>query len=387
MPQSGARGFAVVDFETTGLVPERGDRAIEIGVTLLAPDGTIEHEDETLIHVSRDLGPQHVHHIRAADLRNAPEFDGIARQLRDYLAGRVFVAHNVAFDSRVLRSEYARLGYDIPVRGTSSASSTSSVLSTSSVSSTRSVSSRNPAAQIVSARPSTASTPSASSTTLCTMRLGGKLLGVRSLAACCNRFGIGNPDAHSALSDAHATALLLREYMRMIPDWPGWSAHLDAAERAVWPCIGEDMAQWMPRPTHADAGNTFAGTPFVDTPFADAPITERQFAGSVESAGIYSSVNPAGTAHAQATPAPPPRLREGDRIVLTGSMSQRRSDWIDDLDAVGIVVWPSVTRKVRLVVAADVDSESTKARKARDYGIPIVSERWLKTAIKNGVDA
>ena len=381
MPQSGARGFAVVDFETTGLVPERGDRAIEIGVTLLAPDGTIEHEDETLIHVSRDLGPQHVHHIRAADLRHAPEFDGIARQLRDYLAGRVFVAHNVAFDSRVLRSEYARLGYDIPVRGTSS---TSSASATSSVLSTRSASSRNPAAQTVSARPSTASTPSASSTTLCTMRLGGKLLGVRSLAACCNRFGIGNPDAHSALSDAHATALLLREYMRMIPDWPGWNAHLDAAERAVWPRIGEDMVRWMPRPTHTGAGSTFTDNPFADEPI---PITERQIAGSVESAEIHSSVNLAGTAHAQSTPVPPPRLREGDRIVLTGSMSQRRSDWIDDLSAVGIVVWPSVTKKVRLVVAADVDSESTKARKARDYGIPIVSERWLKTAIENGVDA
>lgn len=377
MPQSGARGFAVVDFETTGLVPERGDRAIEIGVTLLAPDGTIEHEDETLIHVSRDLGPQHVHHIRAADLRHAPEFDGIARQLRDYLAGRVFVAHNAAFDSRVLRSEYARLGYDIPVRGTSSAPSP---LSTPPTLSTSPTSPRNSVAR-----------PSAThvSTTLCTMRLGGKLLGVRSLAACCNRFGIGNPDAHSALSDAHATALLLREYMRMIPDWPGWNAHLDAAERAVWPRIGEDMVRWMPRPTHTDAGSTFTDNPFADNPFADEPIpiTERQIAGRVESAGIHSSVGPVGTAHTQTTSTPPPRLREGDRIVLTGSMSQRRSDWIDDLSAVGIVVWPSVTRKVRLVVAADVDSESTKARKARDYGIPIVSERWLKTAIENGVDA
>ncbi|HCM50934.1 MAG TPA: hypothetical protein DIS91_10455, partial [Microbacterium sp.] len=32
---------------------------------------------------------------------------------------------------------------------------------------------------------------------------------------------------------------------------------------------------------------------------------------------------------------------------------------------------------VRLVVAADPDSLSGKARKARDYGIPIVGEAWL----------
>lgn len=324
--QSLARGFAVVDFETTGLVPERGDRAIEIGVTLLDPDGNIEHEDETLIHVSRDLGAQHVHHIRAAELKHAPEFDGIARQLRDYLAGRVFVAHNVAFDSRVLRSEYARLGYDIPVQGK-----------------TASANRRGAEA----------------STTLCTMRLGGKLLGVRSLAACCARFGIGNPDAHSALSDAHATALLLREYMRMIPDWPGWTAHLDAAEQARWPRVSESMARWLPRPSHAtDGSNIMDG---------DIPLASRSTS--------------------ETAPAPPPRLREGDRIVLTGAMSQRRADWIDDLAAVGVTVWPSVTKKVRLVVAADVDTESTKARKARAYNIPIVSERWLKTAVENGVDA
>jgi len=33
-----------------------------------------------------------------------------------------------------------------------------------------------------------------------------------------------------------------------------------------------------------------------------------------------------------------------------------------------------VTKKVKLVVAADPDSLSGKARKATDYGIPIVTE-------------
>ncbi|MGO4103389.1 hypothetical protein AB4Y63_05505 [Leifsonia sp. YAF41] len=34
-----------------------------------------------------------------------------------------------------------------------------------------------------------------------------------------------------------------------------------------------------------------------------------------------------------------------------------------------------MTKKVKLVVAADLDSLSGKARKARDYGIPVVSEQ------------
>jgi DNA polymerase-3 subunit epsilon len=36
-----------------------------------------------------------------------------------------------------------------------------------------------------------------------------------------------------------------------------------------------------------------------------------------------------------------------------------------------------VTKKVKLVVAADPDSLSGKARKARDYGIPVVGEDAL----------
>jgi DNA polymerase-3 subunit epsilon len=62
------RGFAVLDFETTGLSAARGDRAIEVGIVHVAPDGTLEDEAETLIHVERDLGLQALHHINAAEL-------------------------------------------------------------------------------------------------------------------------------------------------------------------------------------------------------------------------------------------------------------------------------------------------------------------------------
>ena len=80
------------------------------------------------------------------------------------------------------------------------------------------------------------------------------------------------------------------------------------------------------------------------------------------------------------------RLHVGDKIVLTGSMRQRRSDWEAELESMGLEVRPSVTKQVRLVVAADPYSESTKARKACDYGIPIVAEHWLEQAMVNGID-
>ena len=77
----------------------------------------------------------------------------------------------------------------------------------------------------------------------------------------------------------------------------------------------------------------------------------------------------------------PPRqaftLAPGDLIVLTGEMSRPRSDWEAHLASLGLVPWNAMTKKVKLLVAADPDSLSGKARKARDYGIPIVDEAGL----------
>ena len=98
------QGFAVVDFETTGLSPAKGDRAIEIGLVHVAPDGTLEDEHETLIHVDRSVGASWVHHITARDLLHAPDFEGIAHELRDLLVGRVFVAVFRQINLRVVTS-------------------------------------------------------------------------------------------------------------------------------------------------------------------------------------------------------------------------------------------------------------------------------------------
>ena len=43
-------------------------------------------------------------------LADAPPFERIARELRERLEGRVFVAHNVRFDYGFIRREFARLG-------------------------------------------------------------------------------------------------------------------------------------------------------------------------------------------------------------------------------------------------------------------------------------
>lgn len=67
----------------------------------------------------------------------------------------------------------------------------------------------------------------------------------------------------------------------------------------------------------------------------------------------------------------------GATVVLTGDMSRPRSELEAALTSAGYRVAGAVSKKVSLVVAADPDSLSGKARKAREYGIPVVGEGFL----------
>lgn len=106
-------GYAVVDVETTGLHP-RGQRIVEIAVVHVSPDGDITGTWETLLNAQRDLGPQHIHGITAAEILRAPTFDQMAGELAERLRGRVLVAHDLRFDTGFLAAEYLRSGYEIP---------------------------------------------------------------------------------------------------------------------------------------------------------------------------------------------------------------------------------------------------------------------------------
>ena len=64
----------------------------------------------------------------------------------------------------------------------------------------------------------------------------------------------------------------------------------------------------------------------------------------------------------------------GDMVVFTGDMNLPREEWMVRAAQAGLVPHTGVTKMVVLVVAADPDSLSGKARKAADYGIPIVTE-------------
>lgn len=110
------RGYAVLDVETTGLDPYR-DRVIQVAIRQIAADGTAESEWETLVNpgVGVDPGPVEVHGLTSADLAGAPLFRDVAAAIAQRLAGRVFVAHNAAFDWTFVAVESDRAGVRLEV--------------------------------------------------------------------------------------------------------------------------------------------------------------------------------------------------------------------------------------------------------------------------------
>lgn len=428
-------GYAVVDVETTGLLPDWHHRIAEIAIVHVDTDGAITDEWATLVNPRRDLGPQHVHRIRAADVRTAPTFADLAGDIADRLRGRVLVAHNLAFDALFLTAEYQRAGTGLALHG------------------------------------------------LCTMRLAQRYLDSpsRSLAACCRVAGIAQHAAHSALDDARAAAGLLARFVTAAGTPPPWAALLtDGTALPALPMCGRTtqrtsvdtsephflarLVDRLPATSELPDLPTAAGPYAADDYLAlldralvgrhlsatdqDALVSaattlglhrddvlrlHRQYLAAVttaaaharadtsnastgtptgtEVAGTYAGTE-AETAAADTTAAaeradlamvaallgldpadagtvdPPPatidrfHLAPGDVVTFTGDMQDRREALHALATAAGLTVDDRfVTRRTRLLVAADPDTLSGKAATARRYGIPIITEAAFHTLL------
>ena len=94
--------YTIVDVETTGGSAARGHRVTEVGVVCLDGNGRFIGEFKTLVNPFRPIPPSitRLTGITDAMASDAPSFDAIAPELRRWLEGRVFVAHNAGFDWR-----------------------------------------------------------------------------------------------------------------------------------------------------------------------------------------------------------------------------------------------------------------------------------------------
>ncbi|WP_431995086.1 TerD family protein [Streptomyces griseoflavus] len=113
-PSGYAHDWALVDVETSGLVPRR-DRVLSIAVITIGPEGEQTGEFSTLLNPGCEPGPVGVHGLTAERLQDAPTFDQVAGRIGAMLQDRILVAHNAQFDYDFLAYEFARARMWLPV--------------------------------------------------------------------------------------------------------------------------------------------------------------------------------------------------------------------------------------------------------------------------------
>lgn len=108
-----ANTVIVLDFETTGLSPNMGDRAIEIGAVKLVNGevvGTFQQLMNPGFRVSSFI--EGYTGITNAMLAGAPSCAEVMSEFHSFIANDNLVAHNASFDKRFLDAEFERIGKD-----------------------------------------------------------------------------------------------------------------------------------------------------------------------------------------------------------------------------------------------------------------------------------
>ncbi|GGK78733.1 3'-5' exonuclease [Amphritea balenae] len=108
MPKQAADTVIVLDFETTGLSPDNGDRAIEIGAVLIQ-NGEVVDSFQRLMNPGRRVNSfiENYTGISNAMLKDADGCAQVMAEFCDFIGDYNLVAHNASFDRRFLDAELA----------------------------------------------------------------------------------------------------------------------------------------------------------------------------------------------------------------------------------------------------------------------------------------
>ncbi len=403
-------GFAVVDVETTGLFPGGSDRVIEVAVVTTDEHGTVTGEWETVINPRRHIGAGHVHGLDGATLMNAPLFVDILPDLIDVLRGRALVAHNASFDRRFLAAEFARATAEFPdqapflctmrlardiipgagrsladccaafdVELTSAHHALGDARATAEllagyIASTGASMWRphlERAAEVSWLRPEQpSSVPFFAWVPRASARDERHFLERMSAALP----EISAPDAQldylalldRCLIDRHVSQHEALELLALAEDL--------GVDRSTALALHESYLEQLAAVAWADGVLSAAERVDIESVAralgVSDDVRDRALEVPVESGPSVDASVPAPTN-------PLETVGPGSVVVLTGAMSRPREQWEADLIAAGFRTASAVSKKVGVVVAADPDSLSGKARKARDYGIPVVGESYL----------
>ena len=101
---------AIIDFETTGLSPDMGDRATEVAVVLLEK-GKVIGRYQSLMNAGVRISPfiEELTGISNAMIRKAPPVANVMEALADFVGEVPLVAHNASFDRKFLDAEWSKI--------------------------------------------------------------------------------------------------------------------------------------------------------------------------------------------------------------------------------------------------------------------------------------
>ncbi len=107
---SRADTVVILDFETTGLSPDNGDRAIEIGAVRIE-NGEIKERYQALMNPGRRISSfiENYTGITNRMLKDALPCKEVMHEFADFIGDNNLVAHNASFDRRFLDAEFRKI--------------------------------------------------------------------------------------------------------------------------------------------------------------------------------------------------------------------------------------------------------------------------------------
>jgi DNA polymerase-3 subunit epsilon len=395
------KGYAVIDFETTGTKWHR-DRILEVGLVLLSKDLEVEEEFETLVDANRDVGPAFIHGIESRWLFGAPRFEEVAAMFVEKLGERVVVGHNAGFDLHFMESEFRRLDADFRYEWVTGENL---ILGST-----------------------------------CTKRLSRHVFGSRaqSLGWLASQFDLENPNAHAALEDAKITAdvfskmmVLSREVREEVssagmPRHPnldrGQSCALKKRPAATFSTpglasmiesspplgMGADLSDYislimrslqdqnlsafelneiqeLAKQQGLSRGEILNAHDLVLTYlasnfWADGVLSESErnfLSRSAELLDVHD-FQPDELNDPMSHPSSfSINLFKNQTVLLTGFQPGEKAELSSLIDNLNLFLANSFSKKVNIVVARDPDTQSTKAKAARRAGVPVFGRAYL----------
>ncbi|MGG1399474.1 ATP-dependent DNA helicase DinG [Bacillus salipaludis] len=105
--------YVVIDLETTGNLPKKGDRIIQFAAVVIE-NGIITEKFSSLVNPKKQI-PAFIEELTGINddmVKDAPEFSEIGPRIEKILEGAYFVAHNVLFDLSFLQEELQLAGFE-----------------------------------------------------------------------------------------------------------------------------------------------------------------------------------------------------------------------------------------------------------------------------------